>query len=133
MQCVMKGGGGGVGDVCLCGRAYTVSFLVLHSVSLDQIHNKRVGMGLLEYQAMPLLRDLAYDGVLCTFSNRSAPNRVKLRGLSGQATRTVLRRQNHTLPGPLSSRRPGGPPCWASPSLRPHCSKPIKLLDLPKT
>ena len=67
MQCVMKGGGG-VGDVCLCGRAYTVRFL--HSVSLDQIHNQREGMGLPEYQAMPLLRDLAHDGALCTFSNR---------------------------------------------------------------
>jgi hypothetical protein len=28
------------------------------------------GMGLLEYQAMPSLRNLVHDGVLCTFSNR---------------------------------------------------------------
>jgi hypothetical protein len=27
-------------------------------------------MGLLEYQAMPSLRDAAHDGGLCTFSNR---------------------------------------------------------------
>jgi hypothetical protein len=27
------------------------------------------GKGLLEYQAMPSLRDVAHDGVLCTFSN----------------------------------------------------------------
>jgi hypothetical protein len=32
-------------------------------------HVKRVGMGLLEYKAMPSLRDVAHDGVLCTFSN----------------------------------------------------------------
>jgi hypothetical protein len=30
-------------------------------------------MGLLEYRAMPSLRDIAHDGVLCTFSNRSVP------------------------------------------------------------
>ncbi len=27
------------------------------------------GMGLLEYQARPSLRDVAHDGVLCAFSN----------------------------------------------------------------
>jgi hypothetical protein len=27
-------------------------------------------MGLLEYQAMPSLRDAAQDGVLCTFNNQ---------------------------------------------------------------
>ncbi len=31
-------------------------------------------MGLLEYQAMPSLRDVAHDGALCTFSNISAPD-----------------------------------------------------------
>jgi hypothetical protein len=37
--------------------------------------HQREGMGLhVEYQAMPSLRDVAHDGVLCTFSNRSAPN-----------------------------------------------------------
>jgi hypothetical protein len=29
-------------------------------------------MGLLEYHAIPSLRDVVHDGVLCTFSNRSA-------------------------------------------------------------
>jgi hypothetical protein len=29
-------------------------------------------MGLLEYRAMPSLRDVAHDGVLCTFSNKIA-------------------------------------------------------------
>ncbi len=30
-------------------------------------------MGLLEYQAIPSLRGVAHDGVLCTFSNKSVP------------------------------------------------------------
>ncbi len=29
---------------------------------------QREGRGLLEYQALPSLRDIAHDGVLCTFS-----------------------------------------------------------------
>ncbi len=47
---------------------------------------QREGMGLLEYhQAMPSLRDLAHDGVLCIFSKRSAPDRDKWCGPSVQA------------------------------------------------
>jgi hypothetical protein len=42
-------------------------------------------MGLLEYQAMRSLRDTAHDGVLCTFSNRSALDLSKWFGPSGQA------------------------------------------------
>ncbi len=38
---------------------------------------QREGMGLLEYWAMPSFHDVAHDGVLCTISNRSAPDRVK--------------------------------------------------------
>jgi hypothetical protein len=38
-------------------------------------------MCVLEYQAMPSVRDVALDGVLCTFGNRSAPDR----GVSGVA------------------------------------------------
>jgi hypothetical protein len=34
--------------------------------------DQREGMGLLEY---PALRDVAHDGVLCTFSNRSSLDR----------------------------------------------------------
>jgi hypothetical protein len=45
--------------------------------------NQREGMGLLVYQAMPSLRDLAHDGVLCTFSNRSAPDRSNRCGPQG--------------------------------------------------
>jgi hypothetical protein len=46
---------------------------------MSSLHNfeqiptaKREVMGLLEYQAMPSLRDVAHGGVLCTFCNRSA-------------------------------------------------------------
>ncbi len=31
---------------------------------------QKEGMGLLEYQAVPFLRNVAHDAVLCTFSNR---------------------------------------------------------------
>jgi hypothetical protein len=48
---------------------------------------------------MPSLRDSAHDGVLCTFSNRTAPDRAKWCGPSGQAARTVHHVQNHTLLG----------------------------------
>jgi hypothetical protein len=41
-------------------------------------------MDLLEYKAMPSLRDVDHDGVLCTFSNRSAPNLGKLNGPLGE-------------------------------------------------
>jgi hypothetical protein len=56
-------------------------------------------MALLEYQAMPSFRDVAHDCVLCTFSNRSAPDRGKWCGPSGQAAWTVRHAQNHTLLG----------------------------------
>jgi hypothetical protein len=35
-------------------------------------------MGLLEYQAMPSLHDVAHNDVLCTFRNRSALDRGKV-------------------------------------------------------
>ncbi len=57
-------------------------------------HTQREGMDLLEYQAMPFLRDVAHDGVLCTFINRSSPGRGKWRGPSGRR-----HGQNHTLLG----------------------------------
>ena len=57
------------------------------------IGNQREGVGLLEYQgAMPSLRDVAHDGVLCTF--RSAPDRGKWFTPSGQAAWTVHHVQN---------------------------------------
>jgi hypothetical protein len=36
---------------------------------------QKEGTGLLEYQAVLSLRDVAHDGFLCTFSNASAPDR----------------------------------------------------------
>jgi len=56
-------------------------------------------MGLLEYQAMPSLRDVAHDGALCTISNRSAPDWGKCCGPSGQAAWIVHHVQNQTLLG----------------------------------
>jgi hypothetical protein len=72
-------------------------------------------MGLLEYHAMSSLRDVAHDGVLCTFNNRSAADiRDKCCGLSGQAAWTAHHIQNHNLLGhsPLASQagRRVGPP-----------------------
>jgi hypothetical protein len=46
---------------------------------------------------MPSLRDVAHDGVLCTFSKRLTPDRGKLAA------------------GLLSSSQPGGLPSWVSP------------------
>ncbi len=81
-------------------------------------------MGLLEYQAMPSLRDVARDGFLSTFSNRSAPDRGKWCGPSGQAAWTVHRVQNHTLLGSLSSCQPDRRAALLgqTSSLRPHFS-----------
>jgi hypothetical protein len=69
-------------------------------------------MGLLGCQAMPSSRDVACDGVLCTFSTRSASDRGKWCGLSGQVERTVHHVQNHNLlgqspPASQSGRRVG--------------------------
>ncbi len=80
----------------------------------EGISRHREGMGLLEYQAMPSLRYAGHDGVLCTFSNRSVPDRGKWCGSSVQVAWTVHHVQNHTLLG-HSPPEPGGPPCWASP------------------
>ncbi len=71
----------------------------------------------IEFQAMTSLRDIAHDGVLCTFIKRSAPDRGKLCGPSGQSAWAVHHVQNDKITpfGSLSSSQPGGPPCWASP------------------
>ncbi len=47
---------------------------------------------------------------MCTFNNRSAPDRDKWCGPSGKAARAVHHVQNHT-----SSQPDGPPPCWTSP------------------
>ncbi len=94
-------------------------FLYFTDGRLDQ----RESMGLLEYQAMPSLRDVAHDGVLCTFSNRSASDRGKWCGPSGQAAWTV----HHVKITP----------CWVTllqagrrvgPALQPSASLGLKLL-----
>jgi hypothetical protein len=56
-------------------------------------------MGLLEYQAITSLRDVAHGCVLCTFSNRSAPDSGKWCGPSGQTAWTVHPVLNHTMLG----------------------------------
>jgi hypothetical protein len=53
---------------------------------------------------------LAHGGVLCTFNNRSAPDRDQWSGPSGKAARAVHHVQNHT-----SCQPDGPPPCWNSP------------------
>ncbi len=80
-----------------------------------RLREKAQVMGLLEYKAMPSLRDVAHDGVLCTFSNSSAPRRGQVVWPVRQAAWTVHHVQNHTLLGSLSSSQPGGPPSQASP------------------
>jgi hypothetical protein len=73
-------------------------------------------MGLLEYQAMPSLRDIAHDGVSCTFSNsRSAPDRDKYFCPFVRAgSMDRLSRTNHTLPGSLPPTSQAGRRVWAS-------------------
>jgi hypothetical protein len=54
----------------------------------------------LEYHVMPSLRDVAHDGVLCTLSNRSAPDWGKWCGPSGRVgTWTAHHVPNQTLLG----------------------------------
>jgi hypothetical protein len=67
-------------------------------------------MGLLEYQAMLSLRDVANDDVLCTFSNR--PRQILWSARAGGMDRTSHTKSHPA--GSLSSSQPGGPPCWAS-------------------
>ncbi len=66
---------------------------------------------------MPSLRDIAHDGdFLCTFSNRSAPDRDKWCGPPGQAAFDLPSCTKSHLARSLSSSQPGRPPpCWASP------------------
>ncbi len=49
----------------------------MYSTYLNISGDQREGMGRLEHHALPSLRDVAHDGVLCTFSNKSAPDRGK--------------------------------------------------------
>jgi hypothetical protein len=74
-------------------KTHRLFFLYFTDCRLDQ----RESMGLLEYQALPSLHDIAHDGVLFTFSNISVPGRGKWCGRSGQAAWTFHFKQNHPL------------------------------------
>jgi hypothetical protein len=75
--------------------------------------------GLLEYPAMPSMHDIAYDVILCTFNNRSAPNRGKRYGPSGQAAWTESHPSGSNSPPASQERHCFGPKPL---SLRPHWS-----------
>ncbi len=58
--------------------------------------SQREGMGLLEYQAMPSLRDVAHDGWLCTFTMQQQleiPSARSCWAAPVRATGTVRKRQ----------------------------------------
>ncbi len=80
------------------------------------MYTQREGMGLLEYQAMYSLRDLAHDGVLCTFINTVDQAQTGANGVVRQDRwhGRPLCTKSHPA-GSLSSSQSGGPPCWASP------------------
>ncbi len=62
------------------------------------------GVNYIEYRAMPSLRDVSHDCVLCTFSIRSDPDRGKWCGSTGQAAWTCpSHKKSHPL-GSLSRR-----------------------------
>jgi hypothetical protein len=65
------------------------------------------------------LHEVAHDGVLCTFSNMSAPDRTS--GVVRQGRRHGPSITNKIIPcWVLSFSLTGGPPCWAS--LRLYCT-----------
>jgi hypothetical protein len=86
---------------------------LLHTSVVNATH--REGMGVLEYQAMPSLRDVAHDSVLCTFIKRSAPDRGKWCSPPGQAAWTVHHVQNHTQRGHSTLASQAG--CRVGPAL----------------
>ncbi len=67
--------------------------------------------GFTRVPAMPSFRDIAHDGVLCTCSNRSSPDRDKWCNPSGQAAWTVHHVQSKALlghsPASQAGRRDG--------------------------
>jgi hypothetical protein len=82
----LGGGGEGVGRIMRCCRVlqgilevlrhghalFTASFnptKVLLTYTVQALYYWREGRGLLEYKVMPSFRDVAHDGVLCTFRN----------------------------------------------------------------
>jgi hypothetical protein len=94
----------------------------------------REGMGLLEYQAMPSMRDVAHDGWLCTFLYNSSSKFHQLSAwqpLSGQPVRyektggTVCPScTNHTCRGTLLQPARRAAVLYQPSSLRPHSKRP---------
>jgi hypothetical protein len=84
-------------------------------------------MGLLEYQAMPSLRDIAHAGVFCTFSKISPRTGESV--VVRESRRHGHHVQNHTcwvtLLQPARWASVLGQPC----SLRPHRSIPAARMD----
>ncbi len=76
--------------------------------------SQREGMGLLDYQTMPALRDVALDGVFCSFSDRCARPGKWCSPLGQGGMDCPSHIKSHTA-GPLSPCRPGWPSCLASP------------------
>ncbi len=113
---------------CLCFLLSMLSLVYARPCDCPQ----REGMGLLENQAMPFLRDVAHYGVLCTLGNRSAPDRGKWCSPSGQAAWTVHHVQDDTLlgPSPPASHvgRRAGPGLY---SIRPK-KFPLKQFPFPQ-
>ncbi len=81
-------------------------------------------MGLLEYQAVPSLCEVAHDGYTVYIYNITAEgNSISSHlGISCQGNQYGTKKADVTVikdkitpAGSLSSSQPGGPPCWFSP------------------
>ncbi len=83
--------------------------------SLFSLERRHVSSRVPVYQDMPSSRLVTHDGVLCTFSNRSAPDRGKWCGDVVRQGRRQGLSTVHRPAGTLFSSQPGGPPCWATP------------------
>jgi hypothetical protein len=80
------------------------------------MRHQREGMGLLEYQPMPSLSDVALGGVMCTTVHSViAQPQARTSDVVRQGRYSMelpSRVQNHTI---LGHSPPAGPSCWASP------------------
>ncbi len=76
---------------------------------------QRDGMGLLEYQAMFSLRDVAHGGVLCTLVLDQPKTAVVCSVRTGGMGRPSRTKSHPTELHTSSQPQPGVPPCWTSP------------------
>ncbi len=79
---------------------------------------ERLGMGLLEYQAMPSLRDVAHDQTPAGNSVSLHPGSTYQENRFGTEKAGNMARPSRikiTPVGSLSSSQLGGPPCWSRP------------------